>query len=195
MKTITRNSWLSLLFALVAVLAVASLDSCKGNKDKPKPQFTEFEQGMTSKDSVAVRGLVDQFFSLVEAKDFAGATQMLYRTETNKPDEEPQQLDNDEIQAVTRLLKAVPVESYHIEYIKFSETYNNEVLCTVVIKKSPSKDLPDIKTKMFFKPMRHLGQWRLGLMNSEWGDHGIIDPAKRDSMTKKYADDMQAVKK
>ncbi len=68
------------------------------------------------------------------------------------------------------MLKAVPMVDYKIEYIKFNESYNNEVLCYVVIKKSDSKDMPDITTKMFFKPMNYLGQWCLGLMNSESGD-------------------------
>lgn len=176
-------------------LIMSGLASCNMSKEKPKPQATEFELSMTSQDSIAVRNLIDQFFTFVEAKDYAAATQMLYRTNIEHPDEEPQPLDNDEINKVLQTLRSVPVEGYRIEYIKFSESYNNEVLCYVIIKKSTSKDMPDITTKMFFKPMRHLGQWCLGLTNSEWGDQGVVDPAKRDSVKREYAKEQKAAKK
>lgn len=187
MKTTIRNKWLSLAATFAVALVVACLASCNMNREKPKPQATEFELGMTSQDSIAVKNLIGQFFTFVEAKDYAAATQMLFRTDPQHPGEEPQPLGNDEIKAVMQTLQAVPVEGYRIEYIKFSESYSNEVLCYVTIKKSTSKDMPDITTKMFFKPMRHLGQWCLGLTNSEWGDRGVVDPAKRDSVKREYA--------
>ena len=119
---------------------------------------------------------------------------MLYRTSYDNPKTEPQPVDNKEIQEVMGLLKSVPMVDYKIEYIKFNESYDNEVLCTVIIKKSKSKDMPDITTKMFFKPMSYLGQWCLGLMNSEWGDDGVVDPAKRDSVKEVYAKEQKEAK-
>lgn len=166
---------------------------------------------MTNQDSIAVRGLIDQFFSFVKAKDYAAATQMLYRVprinlqqssgdskaEPKRIGESksgPQPLSNNEIEQVVKMLKAIPMVDYKIEYVKFNESYNNEVLCTVIIKKSKSKDMPDITTKMFFKPMNHLGQWCLGLMNSGSGDQGVVDPAKRDSVKEEYAKEQKEAK-
>lgn len=187
-----RRNLCLLLLAIVVAVVLGGMTSCKQKKENQGPQPTEFEQSMTAQDSVAVRNLVAQFFKLVKDKDFAGATQMLYRTELNNETGEPQPLDNTEINRVMTLLKAVPMVDYKIEYIKFSESYRNEVLCSVVIKKGDGKDMPDITTKMFFKPMRWLGQWCLGLMNSESGDQEVIDPHKRDSMEQHYSDETKA---
>lgn len=181
-----------LLIAAVMAVLFGGITSCNSKKENKGPQPTEFEVSMTTQDSVAVRGLIDQFFRFVKEKDFAGATQMLYRTELNNETGEPQPLDNTEIKCVMTLLKAVPMVDYNIEYIKFSESYRNEVLCNVVIKKGNGKDMPDVTTKMFFKPMRWLGQWCLGLMNSESGDRSVVDPHKRDSVEKEYTTEMKA---
>ena len=191
----TRNTCLSLVVALLVALLTTGIVSCNSKKEQQGPQPTEFEMGLTNQDSVAVRGLIDQFFTFVKAKDYAGATQMLYRTSPDDPKAEPQPLDNDGIRQVMQMLKSVPMEGYRIEYMKFNEANNNEVLCYVIIKKGNGKDMPDITTKMFFKPMSYLGQWSLGLMNSEWGDNGIVDPAKRDSMKGEYAKEQGAAKK
>ena len=180
--------------AVLVMLLSVSVISCNSKKEQKGPQPTEFEMGMTNQDSIAVRGLIDQFFSFVKAKDYAAATEMLYRTSYDNPKTEPQPIDNKEIQEVMGLLKSVPMVDYKIEYIKFNESYDNEVLCTVIIKKSKSKDMPDITTKMFFKPMRWLGQWCLGVMDSDHGDRSVIDPLKRDSMQKEYSAEMKAKK-
>lgn len=180
------------VIAAVALLLTISITSCNSKKEQKGPQPTEFEVGMTNQDSIAVRGLIDQFFTFVKDKDYAGATQMLYRTPLNDPKGQPEPLDNDEISRVMQMLKSVPMEGYKIEYMKFNQSYNNEVLCYVIIKKSDSKDMPDVTTKMFFKPMSYLGQWCLGLMNSEWGDQGVVDPAKRDSLKDEYAKEQKS---
>ena len=185
-----RNLCLLILAAVMAVV-LGGMTSCNSKKETKGPQPTEFEMGMTNQDSVAVRGLVDQFFRLVKEKDYAGATQMLYRIDPTDKKSEPQPLGNDEIDKVLGLLKSVPMQSYKIEYIKFNESYANEVLCSVMIKKGNGKDIPDITTKMFFKPMRWLGQWCLGVMDSDHGDRGIVNPTKRDSVEKEYATEMK----
>ena len=186
-----KNLFLLLILAFFMVSTV-SLTSCK--KEKPKTEFTEFEQGLTNQDSIAVRNLVDQFFTLTKNGDYAGAAGMLYRTELHNKKSEPQLLNNEEIQEVEKLLKSVPMIDYKIEYIKFNQSYKNEVLCDVIIKKADGKGMPEIKTKMFFKPMRYLGQWCLALMNSEWGDREVVDRSKRDSMQKEYSAEMKAKK-
>lgn len=187
-----RRNLCLVLLALVMAVVLGGMTSCNSKKENKGPQPTEFEMNMTNQDSVAVRGLVDQFFKLVKEKDFAGAAQMLYRIDAKDHKSEPQPLDNDEIDKVMGLLKSVPMESYKIEYIKFNESYANEVLCNVVIKKGNGKDIPDITTKMFFKPMRWLGQWCLGVMDSDHGDRGVVNPTKRDSVEKEYAGEMKA---
>lgn len=190
----TRNKRLSLLLVVLVMLLSVSVISCNSKKEQKGPQPTEFEMGMTNQDSIAVRGLIDQFFSFVKAKDYTAATEMLYRTSYDNPKTEPQPIDNKEIQEVMGLLKSVPMVDYKIEYIKFNESYDNEVLCTVIINKSKSKDMPDITTKMFFKPMNYLGNWCLGLMNSGSGDQGVVDPAKRDSVKEVYAKEQKEAK-
>ena len=190
----TSNKRLSLLLAVLVMLLSVSVISCNSKKEQKGPQPTEFEMGMTNQDSIAVRGLIDQFFSFVRAQDYAAATEMLYRTSYDNPKTEPQPIDNKEIQEVMGLLKSVPMVGYKIEYIKFNESYDNEVLCTVIINKSKSKDMPDITTKMFFKPMNYLGNWCLGLMNTGSGDQGVVDPAKRDSVKEEYAKEQKEAK-
>ena len=189
-----RDLYLLIVVALLFASAVG-LGSCGKKKEKPATEFTEFEQGLNSQDSVAVRNLVDQFFGYVKKEDFASATSMLYRTDPQNPKAEPQLLNNEEIKAVEQLLRAVPMVDYKIEYMKFSESYRNEVLCSVIIKKGDGKKVPDVRTKMFFKPMRYLGQWCLALMNSEWGDQQVIKVNKRDSMAKEYSDELKARKR
>ena len=192
--TMRRSKFCLLLLAAFMMVVIGGFTSCNSKKEQKGPQPTEFEMGMTSQDSIAVRNLVDEFFSLVKQKDFAGATQMLYRIDYKNPKSEPQPLDNKEIEKMMGMLKSVPMESYTIEYIKFSESFENEVLCNVIIKKGNGKDIPDITTKMFFKPMRWLGQWCLGVMDSDHGDRTVIDPLKRDSLEKEYSAEMKAKK-
>lgn len=192
--TMRRSKLCLLLLATLMMVVLGGLTSCNSKKEQKGPQPTEFEMSMTNQDSIDVRNLVDQFFTLVKNKDYAGATEMLYRIDPQNPKEKPEPLSNDEIAKMMGMLKSVPMESYKIEYIKFNESYANEVLCNVTIKKGNGKDIPDITTKMFFKPMRWLGQWCLGVMDSDHGDRSVIDPLKRDSMQKEYSAEMKAKK-
>lgn len=167
---------------LVAALLVAG---CGRKKRQAEPAgATKFEQGMTGKDTVAVKQLVDRFFGYAMNKQYAEAAGMLYRNDGN-PDEEPQQLDNEEMAEVRSMLEAVPMVGYRIEYIKFSEYYVNEVLCHVIIRKAEG-DMPEVTTKMFFKPVSYLGNWLLCLTNTEYGDRGLVKPGERDSMERAY---------
>lgn len=172
------------IFVLLSVF-VLSLVSCK---DKPKqqgPAPTAFEEGMTAKDTAAVKNLLDKFFTYAIDKDFSEAAGMLYRNDNNEK-QRPELLDNEEMAKVRGMLESIPMVDYEIEYIKFNDHAKNEVLCNVIIAKAHD-DIPAIKTKMFFKPVKTMNKWVLCLMNTEYGDKGVVDPDKRDSVEKAYA--------
>lgn len=174
-----------LFLFFISAFVIFSLGSCK-KSDKPKgPQPTEFEQGMNAKDTLEVKQLVDKFFSYVKAKNFNEAAAMLYRNDEGD-NHEPSELDNEQMEKVKGLLEAVPMIDYEIEYIKFDEAYDNEVLCNVIIAEAHD-DMPAMKTKMFFKPIKVMDKWGLCLMNTEYGDRGVVTPDKRDSVEKDYA--------
>ena len=179
------------LLALICVFALVFVFAgCKSKKEKPQSQKTEFEQGMTAKDTLAVKELVDKFFSYAKSKNFDEAAAMLYRNDLDKKGE-PQQLDNEEMAEVKTMLESIPMVDYKIEYIKFDEYYANEVLCHVIIKKAEG-DMPDITTKMFFKPVDYMGNWVLCLTNTEYGDKGVVRPDKRDSVERAYRKQQKA---
>lgn len=180
-----RHQKISVLVAVMAMLF--ALGSCRGKKDKQPtgPQKTEFEQAMSSKDTTDVKQLVDRFFSFAKSKDYSEAAGMLFRNDENRKGE-PRQLNNEEMAKVREMLESVPMVDYRIEYIKFDEYYQNEVLCRVVIKPA-TDDMPEISTKMFFKPVNYMGKWVLCLTNSEYGDRGVVKPDKRDSMEREYS--------
>lgn len=181
------------ILILLAFVISISFTGCK--KDKPKgPQPTEFEQSMTSKDTVAVKSLVDKFFSYAKNKQFDDAAAMLYRND-EKENKEPELLDNEQLNKVRGMLHSIPIVDYKIEYIKFNEGYANEVLCNVVMIKGENGQA-DVTTKMFFKPVMYMGTWLLCLTNSEYGDKGVVPHNKRDSVEKDYAKkDTASVKK
>lgn len=179
--------------AIAIATFLLTLGSCKEKKPQG-PQPTEFEQAMTAKDTIAVKELVAQFFGYVKEQKFTDAAGMLYRNDDNK-EKEPEQLDNTELNKVIGMLKSIPMVDYKIEYIKFNEDYANEVLCDVVMIKGENEN-PDVTTKMFFKPINYMGTWLLCLMNTEYGDKGVIKAGKRDSVEKDYAKkDTASVKK
>lgn len=173
---------------------VCSMVSCKKKAQPQGPAPTAFEESMKSKDTIAVKNLVDKFFTYVKDKNFTEAAGMLYR---NDEDEQHHaiELDNEEMGKVRGLLESVPMIDYEIEYIKFDEAYNNEVLCNVIITEAHD-GMPAIKTKMFFKPIKVLDNWGLCLMNTEYGDKGVVRPDQRDSVERDYAhkDSLKAAK-
>jgi len=110
---------------------------------------------------------------------------MLYTVNVDSVQEEPQPLDNAGIERITAMLKSVPMVGHKIEYMKFDESYRNEVLCTVTMAKGEN-GAPDVTTKMFFKPVNYLGGWVLCLINSTTGDKPVLKPDQRDSMELEY---------
>ena len=179
-----------LLFVSALMLSLSSCNSCSSKKKEVQgPPPTDFEKGMTAKDTTAVKELVDQFFAYAKEKNFTEAAGMLYRT--TEDSDEPQPLNNDEMAEVKKMLETFPMVDYRIEYIKFSDSEENEVLCYVIMKKAEG-DMPEMSTKMFFKPVNYMGNWILCLTNTGYGDKGVVDPNKRDSVEKNYQKKVKA---
>ena len=179
-----------LLFVSALMLSLSSCNSCSSKKKEVQgPPPTDFEKGMTAKDTTAVKELVDQFFAYAKEKNFTEAAGMLYRT--TEDSDEPQPLNNDEMAEVKKMLETFPMVDYRIEYIKFSDSEENEVLCYVIMQKAEG-DMPEMATKMFFKPVNYMGNWVLCLTNTGYGDKGVVDPNKRDSVEKTYQKKVKA---
>ena len=179
-----------LLFVSALMLSLSSCNSCSSKKKEVQgPPPTDFEKGMTAKDTTAVKELVDQFFAYAKEKNFTEAAGMLYRT--TEDSDEPQPLNNDEMAEVKKMLETFPMVDYRIEYIKLSDSEENEVLCYVIMKKAEG-DMPEMSTKMFFKPVNYMGNWVLCLTNTGYGDKGVVDPNKRDSVEKTYQKKVKA---
>ena len=179
-----------LLFVSALMLSLSSCNSCSSKKKEVQgPPPTDFEKGMTAKDTTAVKELVDQFFAYAKEKNFTEAAGMLYRT--TEDSDEPQPLNNDEMAEVKKMLETFPMVDYRIEYIKFSDSEENEVLCSVIMQKAEG-DMPEMATKMFFKPVNYMGNWVLCLTNTGYGDKGVVDPNKRDSVEKNYQKKVKA---
>lgn len=174
---------ISLLFVLVL-----SLGSCK---DKPKPNNeTGFERSLTNQDSVEVVKLVDQFFSYIENGKSNEAAAMLVKLDPEDKFAEPQPLSNEDLRAAEQLYGALPIKSHYIDYVKFSETYDNEVKVTALIAPAENGN-PEVKTVFYFKPVNYLKSWKLSIIDTNSNDHPIIDGGKRDSMEKEYAKEMR----
>jgi len=180
-----RTQKISLFALMLAVVFLFA--ACKKKQQQPQgPQPTEFEQGMAEKDTAAVKELIDKFFAYAIEKNYSEAAGMLCHNDHTEKEYVPEPLDNEAMESVRNMLKSIPMVGYEIEYIKFNKATENEVLCYVVIAEAHD-DIPAIKTKMFFKPVRSSGQWYLCLMNSAAGDRGVVDPHKRDSVKRSYA--------
>ena len=176
----------------VVVLAMGLLLlTFAGCKDKkPASPLTGFEQNLTNKDSVEVMQLVNEFFQYAESGNFDAAAGMLYKNNVDSVDEEPRPLNNKEIQQVKGLLSSLPIKSHTIDYIKFKETFENEVKCTALIMEAHD-DIPEIKTAYYFKPVDHLGSWRLCLVDSHRGDQTVVSKDKKDSMANEFQKGMR----
>lgn len=157
-----------------------------GCKDKPKQtDKTGFELNLTNEDSTNVVNLVNTFFECAENGRYDEAAAMLYEDNVDTVYAEPQPLDNEHIAKVKQMLSSLPIIRHEINYVKFKETYSNEVKCTAIIAEAKG-DMPEIKTVFYFKPIDYLGSWKLCLIDSYNGDHTIVNNADQDSLTDKY---------
>lgn len=177
-----------ILGVFLLIISPLFMTSCK-DKPKPNPQTT-FEQSMTNKDSVAVTGLVNVFFQLAESGRYDEAASMLFKNNVDTVYDEPQPLDNKDMEKVKALLSSLPIKSHTIDYIKFKEVYENEVKCTAIIMEAHD-NIPEVKTVFYFKPVSYLGKWKLCLVDSHHGDQTVIKADKKDSMQNEYQKEMR----
>ena len=169
----------------IMLLGLLATFACCRNDAKQENGMSAFESSITNEDSVAVVNLVDQFFSYMEKGEVRAAVAMLYKTDKDELYGEPQLLDNDEMKLLATQLGAVPVYEHKIDYIKFNESYLNEVKCTVVI--APAQGNMSAATMSYYlKPVSYLGGWVLCLMNSGTGDNTFVDNADKDSLERSY---------
>jgi hypothetical protein len=177
-----------LLHLLFLVVSFFLCFSCTDKRQQTR-EFT-FEESMTAEDTASVIGLIDKFYTYVKAKDYQEAAAMLYKVNPNYPKGQPILLDDEQLNEVIQMLSTLPVIDYNIKYMKFIECYENEVMCNVVVQKG-TDGMPDITSKMFFRPMNFLGNWCLSIMNTTWGDRGIVSPSDRDSLARKYIENQK----
>ena len=183
-----RKNLYIILGVFLLTVSPLFMTSCK-DKPKPNPQTT-FEQSMTNKDSVAVTGLVNVFFQLAESGRYDEAASMLFKNNVDTVYDEPQPLDNKDMEKVKTLLSSLPIKSHTIDYIKFKEVYENEVKCTAIIMEAHD-NIPEVKTVFYFKPVSYLGKWKLCLVDSHHGDQTVIKANKKDSMQNEYQREMR----
>lgn len=176
--------FVALLFFLCVCFTIGCKDKAPQAKDS---NLTDYELAMTNQDTAAVTSLVDQFFQYVESGDVASAAGMLYSINRQNPLEEPELLDNEELQDVMKSFSSFPIIDHHIDYIKFNEVYLNEVKVSAVIEHAHD-GMPEIATVCFFRPYDFQGDWRLCLMESLSGDERIISNNDVDSLQQHYAD-------
>lgn len=176
------------IFTFFTIFSAFAFVGCKSDKQKAS-NATGFELAMTDKDTTAIVNLVNNFFQAVESGEITDAVAMLYQDNNNDPYQEPTLLDNDQIQRMTSMLKALPIIEHHIDYVKFNEAYSNEVKVTAIIAKAEG-NMPEVKTVFYFKPYDFQGNWRLCVVDSEKGDERIIDNNQADSVSKKFEKEM-----
>ncbi len=144
-------------------VAVFFFAACQQNGKKQPAEPTDYSMYLTKADTTIVLELVNTYMTHVKNQAYVDAAAMLFKSNSNKPHERPQLLDNDELQERIAALKAFPITDYKIESVKFDKAYNNEVRCSVVT--------PDgITLKWSFKPVRYVGQWALCLKDTASGD-------------------------
>lgn len=173
-----------LFYVMLTIVLALGLQACKDKKPQG-PQPTDFEQALTNEDSMKVAQLVDQFFNYAENRQYDEAAAMLYRLDPKNPKNTPEVLTNEAMDSVKAMLKSIPIVGHTIEYMKFSESNNNEVLCNIIMVKGHD-NVPDATTKFFLLPINYLGEWHLCLTDSNSGLSTIVDPNKRDSMQLEY---------
>lgn len=166
----------------MTLLAVGMLftacTGCKSDKQQG-PQPTQFEQGMTQKDTADVQKVIAEFFGNLKSRKFYDAAQMLYARPMG-PGSDIELLSNKEMDAYVNFWKTLPFDSYEIEYMKFHDAENNEVSCNVVLAKGKN-GAPDATTKMFFTPVYHNEKWCLILTDSRHGETTVTQDGQTDA--------------
>lgn len=169
---------------LLLLLAVAG--SCT-NKQKADDGKTAFERSLTAQDTANVKQLVDSFFQLLESGEAGQAAAMLYQKPDSDAYGEPTLLDNENLGNMELMLGSLPIIGHRIDYIKFSQTYANEVKVTAIIAEADG-DMPEVSTVFYFRPIDYLGGWRLCMMDTNTGAGSIMDKAAKDSVERSYGE-------
>lgn len=169
-------------FGCFLLALLLSLSSCRQEKSRTaESNATAFENSLNNSDTTDVINLVDTFFGYLEQGQVADAVAMLFTMDNNNPHAEPQLLDNEQIARTTSLFSAFPIVGHRIDYIKFRETYNNEVKVTAIIQEAQD-GMPEMTTSFVFKPYDYLSVWRLCTFNTEVGDRRIVSHEDADSV-------------
>lgn len=177
------KSFIKLLGILTCTFTFLFVSSCN-NGTKQIREYS-YEERVCAQDTADVKELIASFFNLAISNNYDEAAAMLYRINPDVPKGEPILLNNEEMAEIIALLQTFPPIDYNIEYLKFTDGYENEALCRVLVSKGEN-GMPDFTTKMFFRPMNYLGKWSLSIMNTSWGDKGIVPPSQRDSIARVY---------
>jgi len=174
-KTLAR--WMPLM----AVAATLALAGCKG--EKQADNRTGFERSLTAKDTADVTKLVDTFFKYVEGGDAAQAASMLCQFPDSDVHAEPLPLPDSLLGRTELMLDALPVIAHRIEYIKFGETYANEVKVTAILAHAEG-DMPEVSTAFYFRPYDYLGAWRLCMVDTNTGAAPMLSGSEKDSVVR-----------
>ena len=176
--------FLPLFVCAISAMFVACT-GCKSDKDSGAQQMTEFEQSLNAKDTADVEKVVRVFFDNVKSEKYYDAAAMLYTRKTKN--DVIRQLSNEEMDRFVKTQRQLPFESYTLDYVKFLSETENEVGCTIVLRKGVD-GMPDATTKMFFTPVFHSGKWCLILTDSRKLESPISTFEQRDSLNQRYDD-------
>ena len=161
-----------------------SCNSCSGNKQEEGGP-TPFEQELEASDSLEAAKLIDQFFEYAMQEKYYDAAGMLFKYNEERRTADPEQLDNDEMEKVVQSLKMIRPVDYKINFMKFSQYYDNEIEVTAYMAKGEN-GMPDVTTKMYFKPFRGPGKWVLMLIDTHEYNNPVVDNKDRDSVMNAY---------
>ena len=132
--------------------------------------MTEFEQSLTSKDTADVEKVVAQFYGNIKDKNYYDAAAMLYTRKVKNA--EIRQLSNEEMDKFVNVQRQLPFEGYTLDYVKFLTETENEVSCTVILRKG-EQGMPDATTKMFFTPVVESGVSSSQILNA-WRHQSLL---------------------
>lgn len=185
-----RNNHLSSPFLLGLLLMLSVATGCQ-NKQRADDGKTDFERSLTATDTANVEKLVNEFFGLIENGQAPQAAAMLYHKPDSDAYAEPRLLDNEELASMELMLRSLPIIEHRIDYIKFSQTYANEVKVTAVIAHAQG-NMPEVSTVFYFRPIDYLGGWRLCMMDSNTGATPILDNEEKDSVERMFEEEQAA---
>ena len=184
----SQNSIL-LLFTCAALIIAGCKHAQQDNN--ANSNLTAYEKGLTSEDSIQVVAVIDNFFALIENGQVDLAVSSLYKANSEDAYGEPQALDNEEMEQVRKVFEVFPTFGHRIDYIKFFDSYLNEVKVSAIFREA--KDgMPEGTTTYYFRPINYIGKWVLCAMNTWTGDDvPLVRDEEKDSLTQKFQKDKQ----